>query len=377
LLLKHGAVVDSREDDGWTPLMLAAQNGKLDAVKALVAAKSDVNAKAADGLPVLHMPVQNGHHDVVKFLLDHEADVSCVHKGVSFLQIAAIYGHLETVRNLLQGGANPDQPLDEGRTALFAAAQYNHVAIARLLIDSGADINRAVDNITPLLVAAFAGSADVLAVLIEKGAAVDPVTNDRVATPLGSACQAGKTECARLLLRAGGDPNALQGGNWTILHNMLQNVLPAVPEIVELLLDHGADVNSRIPSGATPLIIAAQEGDVGIIQTLLRRGAEVDAETEDGRTALFQAALNQHPDAVEVLCEAGGNVCHVLGTGKTILQTALMSSSPSYDLVHKLISRGVDVNASDSRERTPLALATAGEQYEIAELLLENGADPR
>jgi ankyrin repeat protein len=109
---------------------------------------------------------------------------------------------------------------------------------------------------------------------------------------------------------------------------------------------------------------------------LLRRGAEVDAETEDGRTALFQAAANQHPDAVEVLCEAGGNVCHVLGTGRTMLQAVLMSTSPSYDLAHKLISRGVDVNASDSRERTPLALATAGEQYEIAELLLENGADP-
>jgi hypothetical protein len=143
--------------------------------------------------------------------------------------VAALgHGEFDAVDALIEHGATPDLPYFAaiGRTdeaqralprataaqrhrALAWAAQYGHVAIVRLLLDDGEDPNRynppgAHAHSMPLHQAAWAGNADVVRLLVERGARVDVKDLHHDATPLGWAEQAGRAEVAALLRAAAG-----------------------------------------------------------------------------------------------------------------------------------------------------------------------------
>ena len=114
------------------------------------------------------------------------------------------------VQRLLAQGANPNADRIagyEGRPALFHAATFGYVEIGRMLIDRGANVNFGADRgaVTPLMLAALNASAPMVALLIERGAAVDATAAG--ATALTEAAQRGDPEVLRLLLEAGADPN--------------------------------------------------------------------------------------------------------------------------------------------------------------------------
>jgi ankyrin repeat protein len=89
------------------------------------------------------------------------------------LTYAAIYGHVEVVRVLLEGGANVDTASDIGRTALHEAATFDHLDVCRLLLDWGAKVDR-LDKLryTALHWAALLGHLSVVKLLVERGADV-------------------------------------------------------------------------------------------------------------------------------------------------------------------------------------------------------------
>ena len=115
-------------------------------------------------------------------------------------------------------------------------------------------------------------------------------------------------------------------------------------EIVEFLLDHGADIELEIFNGDTPLLVAARYARHGkqyeTIKTLLEHGAKVNHKDEDGRAALHDAAMY---------------------SGK--------------EVINLLISYGADVNARDKHKSTPLHQAAMLNNIEAAKALVEHGAD--
>ena len=143
-------------------------------------------------------------------------------------------------------------------------------------------------------------------------------------------------------------------------------------EMVKLLLENGAEPDSRNNVGETSLILAARHGQKAIAKQLLEKGADVNANGEYG-TALQAPSAGGHDTVVERLLEKGADVNVTGGHYGTALQAA---SAGGHDtVVERLLEKGADVNVTGGHYGTALQAASAGGHDTVVERLLEKGAD--
>ena len=137
--LAQGGRVTPRSHDGFTPLLIAAQEGHTDICGILLAHDSNVNeveheAKAT----ALHYAAVNGHNVLVEVLLSWGAQVNQQnYLGTTPLHVACQEGHLLCVLTLLKAGASITLPNDPGVLPIHCAAQNNRVKIVRTLLEHG------------------------------------------------------------------------------------------------------------------------------------------------------------------------------------------------------------------------------------------------
>lgn len=189
---------------------------------------------------------------------------------------AAEVGDTATALRLLQEGADINGQDDRGRTAVMAATHGNRVDTVRALIEAGADINirdNRMDN--PFLYAGAEGLLDILKLTIDAEADTK-LTNRFGGTALIPAAERGHVEIVReLLTRTDVDVNHINNLGWTALLEaiILSDGGERHQQIVQLLVDHGADVNLADGNGVTPLAHARQRGFEKIVEILLKAGA--------------------------------------------------------------------------------------------------------
>ena len=260
-----------------------------------------------------------GHIDVVKVLLNWDANGVRIpyYTLKESLQSAVIKGHFDIVRSLVAYGVD----IDSLNHALRQCIQHDQVGIAEFLLENGAEIN---------------------AVTMHKR------------TPLTTACMRKKTEPARLLLGRGADPNTRDG--------RLQYPLEAAisePDIIEILLEHGADPNKHFVYDSTALILASwPDQDSGIkrqniinhkvLTLLLRHGADPNLTTcRDGCTALMIAAACLHINSVILLLEYGADVSQVNRNGKSVLD--ILGDASEYTEIIELCKQYIDTNRPEAK----------------------------
>ncbi|OMO67897.1 Major sperm protein [Corchorus capsularis] len=108
-LIENGAVINGKDQHGWTALHRASFKGKIDAAKMLIDKGIDIDSKDEDGYTALHCAVESGHSEVVEFLVKKGADVEArTNKGVTPLQIAESLHYAGISRILIHGGATKD-----------------------------------------------------------------------------------------------------------------------------------------------------------------------------------------------------------------------------------------------------------------------------
>jgi ankyrin repeat protein len=237
---------------GWlTPLMFAAREGDVESARLLLGAGADVNAIAGDGKDALGLAIFNGNYDLASFLIDSKSNVNKADtQGFTPLFWAVDRRNMETapnfpwmvtadplplVRKLLDAGANPN-------------ALVNNTPRARMRAGSPRIVFA-----TPLMRAAFSGDLDLTKLLLSKGADPAIVSKDY-----------------ETMVEAAAGLGFIQG---------YSKGRPAAErlEVVKLLVGLGADVNAADDYGITPLMAAANMGEVSIIQYLVDRGADLGA----------------------------------------------------------------------------------------------------
>jgi cytohesin len=179
-MLQGGAAVDAKDKDGWSPLMIAAENRHKESTTALLQGGAAVDTKLENGCTALYTAAQNGHQESITALLQGGAAVDAKRRGgFSPLYVAAENGHKESITALLQGGAAVDAKAEIGATPLYVAAQKGHKESITALLQGGAAVD-AKDNHgwSPLMIAAQKGHKESITALLQGGAAVDAKTED-------------------------------------------------------------------------------------------------------------------------------------------------------------------------------------------------------
>uniref|UniRef100_A0A8C8S9D7 Ankyrin repeat and SOCS box containing 10 n=1 Tax=Pelusios castaneus TaxID=367368 RepID=A0A8C8S9D7_9SAUR len=144
---------------------------------------------------------------------------------------------------------------------------------------------------TPLHITAGRGYSECLRHLLLRGAAVDFAPGGK--TALHEACAAARTECVRLLLSFGAEPEAVSEAGYRPLHLCKS---PDSLQCAKLLLQHGASVNSRTEEEEdTALHVVARHGLEEHVQLFLRHGAWLEARNEEEQTPLNTACAQSHP----------------------------------------------------------------------------------
>ena len=252
--------------------------------------------------------------------------------GATPLMYAALYGDADTVRLLLEGGADPNIRNDAGATALMWAADDSEKT--RLLLDHHADANaRSDDGRTPLMIAAGRfGSSTSVKLLLDHGAnpSAKAASLFGEITALGEAAYAGDEASLRLLIERDADAKsagylplvlAIEANCSKCVDMLLPSAGPAAVNMamffvappladaraVNMLLKHGGDANAKDPEGHTILMLAASSDSfpVETVNTLIANGADVNVKCPSGQSALDFAKLRGQTPMVDLLVKAG------------------------------------------------------------------------
>lgn len=268
--LDAGADINSRDEDGFTPLMNATWRPK----------------------------TKQFREDSVRFLIEHGADVNAVNEyNHSAIFWACWFASVQTVRFLINAGADVNVQHDNsGNTPLHIAHQRDegNLEICKLLIEAGANVNAVnEDGYTPLLKALEDDEdfypeeiAEYVKLMIEAGSDVNAVNNEG-SSPLHKVWE---TKSCQLLLEAGANVNAIDGEGNTPLHKALwmENPPEIIIEICKLLIDAGADMYVENDNGDTPYDIATSDDDLSDIAELMRQKKAAEVNRLIRREPMYQ-----------------------------------------------------------------------------------------
>ncbi|CAN5810562.1 hypothetical protein BH11MYX2_BH11MYX2_12210 [soil metagenome] len=282
--------VNTPDGSSWTPLMTAAEMGKLEEIKALLAKGANIEASDPNvyaGATPLLIALEFGQHDAAVLLMDRHASIAN-DIGAGALQRAAMYGFDDIIDRLLAAKVSP-----KGAGPLEVAAKYGKVSTLKKLIKAGAPVESANKD-------------------------------DHDYTPFIVACQERQVEAAKVLLDAGADVNKVDADGTSALHWAVfaerpdeMHIYPALGEphdtvwkphakapLVELLVAHKVKLNVVDAEGNTALHQAAMTDAGAAASVLIRARINAKAKNKDGFTA-YDLARDRNNSVEPILRPAG------------------------------------------------------------------------
>lgn len=419
LLLKYGANVNVRDDDGRSPLCLTT-DGSAKCVRVLLNAGAEIDLHCAcllsdlarvtellrsgrkqrlDGR-LLHLAVQGGDIRVVRVLLNNGVEVDARNPATwTPLHTAARFGKSDIIRELLSRGAKAEARTSSGETPFMIAASAGRLDAIKTLVSAGADVKahmivkhfKCEPQVITAMDLALSGRASLKVVefLHEQGLAF----NEAQMASVQCEDESQKASVLRLMRKEGipVDPeainNAVISGQMKVLailldqdgierrtdkKQVLYNALRYAihrPEVIEYLISHGAPVNDPTgnPSHSKPLCVAAEYATVDVVRVLLAKGASIS---------------DRHNNPLPLAAERGRlDIVKLLLACKQMPQEAVRQAmSEAIQYRHESIVREIvasDVYAEEPQNQggsSALRAAVREGAMECAQVLIDYGA---
>ncbi|XP_067675639.1 uncharacterized protein [Haliotis asinina] len=383
LSVGQGIDVDCTNNTGRTPLMYAMRNGHADMVDLLIAQGSDISVKDHSTVSCLHMAVQSGSWPLIELCLDKGHDVNACSKAYQTPAMRACrQGDLNLFKRLVEKGAN----VSLGDGCLSAACINGSLEIVDYLLSNfpSIDINRCDrKNRSAIMTASFHGHTDVVEYLQSKGA--DILQRDEYGqTCLHVACRSGHIKTAERLLPTFPIDVKDNNGMTPFMFALKANYF----DMVDFLVEHGADMNVQNNRSQTSLHTSAWHGNAVGCAKLLDLGMHVDVHDSSKRTPLMCVSKRRddRSEVINILLERGADINVRDKDGNTCLHIAAESEGHIATIgrlvehqintkSNLLLERGLDVNVQNEHGVTPLMCAARQGNRAVVDLLINSGAN--
>ena len=313
LVLNDGVDINTPALCNRTPLLWASLSSSGEFIETLIDLGANVNAQRTDDKDT-PLTLSSGWNKfmAVYLLLDHGADANIASAdGNSPLHTAVSKGFFDITKRLVEKGSNVNLQNKEGRTPLFLGVKNKHEQLIKLLIENEADVTIGYkQNSTErfnLVCGKNRGRADWHYVLVKKhllglflkrvkGGVINVADfGDILRSGFGQDPPEGTTD--KILKEY--EYQFQEIPETTLLHIASKQINE--PEIIDLLVKSGANVNAQDAEGFTPLHMAAIHGNLKIVKKLVDLEADVNIVTTDGKNAAELAHLNEELEIEEYL----------------------------------------------------------------------------
>jgi ankyrin repeat protein len=420
-----------RHESHSRTLFAAVSRGDSSILKLLLDAGADINTRDTTGQTVLHCASRAGNPDIVQLLVSsgHPLEVYSGRSGTP-LSTSAIFGNDDAVEVLVRNGANVHATTP---SPFVAAAKGGSLKSVKLLLDAGPGLESQSMLNTALYHAAKEANVEMMSLLISRGANIDGC-NSAKKTPLKGAIASQQPVALQFVLDNGANINfadasciypvneafsmrntaaakaLLRRGGCFSNNALFKAIDTRDDELLNILLDHGADPNMENYRYGNVLQYAAKRGAGKAIKLLLEAGANTNAVEGEYGTALQAAAAHGKVDNCRLLLNYGAlanpSICGIFGNalqaaadsgaedilrllldhhgtdvnvkgGKlcTALQVAAGASDNSFNMVRLLLERGANPNITCGRHKTAFVAALSRNNEDVVRLLLHHGAE--
>lgn len=350
ILIRKGALLSEKNKEFMTPLHVAVDHSLYDIMDLLVKSGAKVNALDALGQTCLHRCSRDDNVQACRLLLSYGIDSTIISlQGYTAAQLAS--------ENCLKILKDPPDNVDIEVQLLDAAKAGDLETVQRIIIANPHTVNcRDLDgrHSTPLHFAAGYNRVPVVEYLLENGAEVHASDKGGL-VPLHNACSYGHYEVTELLVKHGANVNVADLWKFTPLH---EAAAKGKYEIVKLLLKHGADSSKKNRDGAMPLDLV-RESDQDVADLLRGNAALLDA-AKKGNLARVQRLVTQE----NINCRDA--------QGRNSTPLHLAAGYNNFEVAEYLLENGADVNAQDKGGLIPLHNASSYGHLDIAALLIKH-----
>ncbi|KAJ6259969.1 Ankyrin-2 [Drechslerella dactyloides] len=344
-LIPDPEVEKNSEESKKSPLYYAVKRGNIFLVREFLRHPALLPAPGATDRNdlLLHGAARDRRPDITEALCTSEISVDARDRAMqTALHVAAMQGDIASMEILLKNGADIDAKDSRGRTPLFRTIKRHNYRACEFLLDKGADPN---------------------------------VMSKHQQTALYRAIRAGQVRFVKLLLKERKDNpitlNLRHKGGWTELHCSYQN-----GEIAKLLLDAGGDPNAKNVYGTNPMFIASEAGTLEVVQHLVNAGADIGPAGPRKSSPLHRAAQRDALDIARFLVEKGGKDMASAQKTDGVAPLHLAIENDADDVVKYFVEEvKVELNQVSVNAGTPLAIACRKRNLEYIDILLKNGAD--
>ena len=370
----------------------AVKTGDIRTIQTLLSQNVNPNIKDERGYSLIHIAAENNQtvainvlknspYTDLNILLDNNTKITNNNQYIdgsyySAMDIATINKNFESVKLLIDSGANINFQMKEKPRSEFLASEYANPQILELYLNKNIYLLMNSEDVVSLIKSASIGNNVENINYLVKNLGIDVDTKD-TNTMLHYAVGHGSVEAADELIKLGADIDNTNANFKTSLHYIIENNSDRLIESVNLLLSKKANPNIKDKNGNTALHLAVMNAHkskkeyIEVINALIKNNANVNILNDKNQLALNIAVINNDTEISNILINAKSELNNMYN-GSAPIHIAIKNNNIA--ITDTLLLNGADVDIKDSKGYSPLAIAVENNNLEICRKLIRNNA---